>query len=83
MACNQVGYSIAAPQRVLKVFKCRKERYMTLVSAGRIYVQLRLFEVICNGDLTQDGRLPYMVQIQGKEALAYAQGKSRSLSQGL
>lgn len=76
MACNQVGYSIAAPQRVLKVFKCRKERYMTLVSAGRIYVQLRLFEVICNGDLTQDGRLPYMVQIQGKKPWLMHKGRA-------
>ncbi len=54
------------------------------VSLGlRVYLQLRQVEVICHGGLTQDERLPYMVQNQGKAALAYVQKKSRSRSQGL
>lgn len=46
-------------------------------------MKLRQVEVICHGGLTQDEKLPYMVQIQGKAALAYVQKKSRSLRQGL
>lgn len=40
-------------------------------------------EVICHGGLIRDERLPYMVQSQGKAALAYIQKRSRSLIQGL